>query len=68
MGLTVRTDPADIEQDLMPLLPKRDWVMFGHRMIYHGRQVCHARKPQCDSCTLIDSCAQAGVSEARRTG
>jgi endonuclease-3 len=68
MGLTTCTDPVHIEHDLMPLIPKSQWVMFGHRMIYHGRQVCHARKPQCESCTLFDSCARVGVAEARQTG
>ena len=48
MGLTMHTDPVKVERDLMELIPKKEWTMFGHRMIFHGRQVCHARKPQCD--------------------
>src|SRR5207253_3236220 len=44
LGLTVHDDPAKVEQDLMALLPAKDWVMFNHRTIYHGRQVCYARK------------------------
>ena len=62
MGLTLHTDPVRIESDLNSLLPRREWTMFGKRMIYHGRQVCHARKPNCEGCTLIASCAQAGVA------
>src|SRR5262245_54175339 len=62
MGLTGHTDPVKIEDDLAGLLPKREWTRFGHRMIYHGRQVCHARKPQCESCPLADVCPRIGVS------
>ena len=50
-----------VERDLMELIPKKEWTMFGHRMIYHGRQVCHARKPLCDECTLAKLCPQIGV-------
>lgn len=66
MGLTEHTDPVRIEQDLAALLPERDWTKFGHRMIYHGRQVCHARRPLCESCALVQTCAQVGV-ESRGT-
>lgn len=61
LGLTTHTDPAKVEQDLMKLLPKKDWVMFNHRTIYHGRQVCFARKPACDKCTLAKICPRVGV-------
>ena len=61
MGLTAETDPVKIERDLMELIPKKEWTMFGHRMIYHGRQVCHARSPRCDECTLADLCPRIGV-------
>jgi endonuclease-3 len=62
MGLTLHTDPVRIESDLNSLLPRRDWTMFGKRMIDHGRQVCHARKPMCEGCTLAADCAQVGVA------
>jgi endonuclease-3 len=61
MGLTQHADPVKIERDLMALLPADEWTMFGHRMIYHGRQVCHARKPGCESCTIRDICPKVGV-------
>jgi endonuclease-3 len=61
MGLTEETDPEKIERDLMGLIPKKDWTMFGHRMIFHGRQVCHARKPACAGCTLAEFCPKVGV-------
>jgi len=61
MGLTEATDPVKIEHDLAGLVPKKDWTMFGHRMIFHGRQVCHARKPLCEQCTLAEVCPRVGV-------
>jgi endonuclease-3 len=61
MGLTRATDPVLIERELMGLIPKRQWISFGHRMIYHGRQVCHARKPLCDGCSLASLCPRVGV-------
>ena len=61
LGLTVETDPVKIERDLMQAVPKKEWTMFAHRMIYHGRQVCHARKPLCDGCLLARQCPKVGV-------
>jgi endonuclease-3 len=62
MGLTVHTDPVKIEADLNVLLPVEEWTNFGHRMIYHGRQVCHARKPDCDGCRLATLCPKQGTA------
>jgi endonuclease-3 len=61
LGLTAETDPEKVERDLMALLPPKEWTMFSHRMIFHGRQVCHARKPNCSSCTLAKLCPKIGV-------
>jgi endonuclease-3 len=61
MGLTLHTDPEHIERDLMALLPRKEWTNFGHRMIFHGRAVCHARKPLCDGCAIAHLCPRAGV-------
>jgi endonuclease-3 len=63
MGLTLHDAwrPDKIEADLMKLIPKKDWTMFGHQMIFHGRQVCHARKPLCEQCTLASFCPKKGV-------
>jgi endonuclease-3 len=61
MGLTRETDPDKVERDLMNLIPKREWTMFSHRMIYHGRQVCVARKPNCADCALARLCPKIGV-------
>ncbi|MBY0232374.1 MAG: endonuclease III [Gemmataceae bacterium] len=54
MGLTESGDPAGIESQLCALLPRERWTMFGLRMIFHGRQVCQARRPKCDECPLAD--------------
>ena len=56
---TINTDR--IEQDLMALIPQKDWVHFGHAMIWHGRRVCDARKPQCEGCLTADICPRRGV-------
>ncbi len=59
LGLTKNTDPNKIEQDLITLLPKDEWIMFSHRLIWHGRKVCDARKPKCEICTLNKLCPSA---------
>jgi len=56
LGLTEKTTPEKIEIDLAELVPKKDWVMFSHWLIFHGRQICHARKPKCTECVLADQC------------
>jgi endonuclease III len=61
LGLTKHTDATKIEQDLMQLLPKREWVDFAHRMIEHGRQICIARKPRCPNCSMNKFCPKIGV-------
>jgi endonuclease-3 len=62
LGLTTHSDATKIELDLMQLLPKREWVDFAHRMIEHGRQVCSARKPKCDQCSMNSFCRKIGVA------
>lgn len=61
MGLTKHQDPVKVEHELMELIPKKDWTMFSHRMIFHGRQVCAARKPNCDGCGVAKDCPKIGV-------
>ena len=61
LGLTLHDDPVKVEHDLMELIPKKEWTMFSHRLIFHGRQVCHARKPNCEECTLAGFCPKVGV-------
>ena len=61
LGLTAETTPEKIEKDLAELVPTKDWVMFPHWMIYHGRRVCNARKPKCEECVLENICPKNGV-------
>jgi len=61
LGLTTLTDAEKVERELMKLLPRKDWTVFSHRMIFHGRQVCGARKPNCAGCALNDLCPKIGV-------
>jgi endonuclease-3 len=62
LALTAETDPRKVERDLMQLLPRKEWTLFSHRMIFHGRQVCFARKPNCAGCALNDICPKIGVN------
>jgi endonuclease-3 len=61
LGLTESKDPVKIEQDLMSLIPQKQWIDFAHHMIYHGRQVCTARSPQCSECPVLPYCPRVGV-------
>jgi endonuclease III len=61
MGLTEHEDPVKVETDLMALVPKEEWTMFGHRMIFHGRQICQSRKPNCEGCVIKKICPRIGV-------
>ncbi len=59
LGLTNSVDPVMIEADLMKLLPQKEWTTFAHRVIYHGRSICVARKPKCSECALNELCPSA---------
>jgi endonuclease III len=61
LGLTRHDDPVKIEQDLMPLFPRGQWALLSHLLIFHGRQVCIARRPRCPECVLADLCPSAAV-------
>ncbi|CAN5547363.1 endonuclease III [soil metagenome] len=56
LGLTEKTTPEKIEKDLAELVPKKDWIIFPHLLIWHGRQICQARKPKCAECVLENIC------------
>jgi endonuclease-3 len=56
LGLTKHSDPVKIEQDLMKLVPQEEWTDFSHRLIFHGRQICTARRPNCPACPLLPVC------------
>lgn len=58
---TSETDPVKIERVVAELIPKRDWTMMSHRLIWHGRRVCHARTPACGVCPLAALCPSYGI-------
>lgn len=61
LGLTPAKTPEKVEEDRLPLVPKADWINFSHWLIFHGRQICKARKPQCEICPLEGECPKRGV-------
>ena len=61
LGLTRQDDPVRIELDLQRVVPRADWARFPHLLIWHGRRVCHARRPRCEICVLADLCPAARV-------
>jgi endonuclease-3 len=58
--LTTQTDPVKIEFALAELIPKSEWTLFSHRIIWHGRRICHARKPACGVCPIARLCPSFG--------
>lgn len=59
LGMTAHSHAEKIEQDLMKLVPQKEWTVFSHRMIQHGRRICTARKPKCAECDLNELCPSA---------
>ncbi|MBK7216527.1 MAG: endonuclease III [Candidatus Promineofilum sp.] len=62
LGLTTKTDPVKVERDLMAVIPRESWIEIAHLLIWHGRRVCTARKPNCPACPLNDICPSSVVS------
>lgn len=56
LGLTTEENPEKIEKDLVKIIPQDDWIDFSHLLIYHGRKLCKAARPQCSKCFLADIC------------
>jgi endonuclease-3 len=61
LGLTRRDDPVKIERDLQRIVPRSEWGLFPHLLIWHGRRVCIARAPLCPDCVLLDLCPSARI-------
>lgn len=61
LDLTRQTQPEKIEVELMPLVPREDWTLFSHWLIWHGRRRCPARKPDCGGCEIRTLCPRRGV-------
>jgi endonuclease-3 len=59
-GWTANTDAEKIESDVAALIPKREWTILSHRLIWHGRRCCHSRRPACGACSLVRLCPSYG--------
>ena len=68
LGLTQQKDAEKIESDLMPLVPREQWTLFSHWLIWHGRRRCDARKPDCAGCEIAKLCPQLGVTNTHNKG
>lgn len=62
-GWTKETDPVKVEFEVMELIPRKEWTNLSQRMIWHGRRVCHSRKPACGACPLQKLCPSFGIGE-----
>ncbi len=60
-GWTAEEDPVKVEAEIAEVIPKKEWTMFSHRVIFHGRRVCHAKKPACGACGLAAWCPSFGI-------
>lgn len=60
-GWTAEDDPVKVEHEVGELVPRREWTLLSHRVIFHGRRVCHARKPACGACSLAKDCPSFGL-------
>jgi endonuclease-3 len=60
LGITKHTEPVKIERDLIELVPRDEWILWSHLLIFHGRATCTARKPDCDNCCISALCPSAG--------
>ncbi|MCR6704645.1 MULTISPECIES: endonuclease III [Cellulomonas] len=63
LGYTTSEDPLVVERELGTLLPRKDWTMACHRLIFHGRRTCHARRPACGACPVAALCPSYGTGE-----
>lgn len=61
LGLTTATDPQKVEKDLMASVPQANWIEISHLLVFHGRRICFARRPNCPACTLNDICPSAEI-------
>ena len=62
-GWTELEDPVKVEHAIGELFPKSDWTMLSHRLIFHGRRICHSRRPACGACPLESLCPSYGIGE-----
>lgn len=60
-GWTSSEEPAQVERAVGELIPRKEWTMLSHRVIFHGRRICHSRKPACGACPLASDCPSFGI-------
>ena len=63
-GWTKENDPVKVEFEVMELIPQKEWTNLSQRMIWHGRRICHSRKPACGACPLAKLCPSFGIGES----
>ena len=63
-GWTTSEDPVVVEREIAALVERPEWTLFSHRVIFHGRRVCFARRPACGACPIADMCPSAGIGES----
>ena len=63
LGWTTEEDPVKVETAVGELIEKREWTLLSHRLIFHGRRVCHSRRPACGACAIAQLCPSAGIGE-----
>jgi endonuclease-3 len=68
LRLTKHKDPGKIEADLMELVPRKDWIIFSHLLIFHGRRVCKARRPLCEECAVEKPCPSSMLKTGKVPG
>jgi endonuclease-3 len=60
---TSSNDPVKVEIDVQELIPEKEWTNLSQRMIWHGRRICHSRKPACGACPVAKICPSVGIGE-----
>lgn len=60
-GWSTATDPVKVENDVAKLIPEKEWTLLSHKLIWHGRRICHSRKPECGICPLAKLCPSARI-------
>ena len=65
LGLTKQRDAVKIENDLLELVPKKDWIIFAHLLIFHGRRICKARRPLCEACVVERLCPSSIIKTGK---
>nr|WP_244953920.1 endonuclease III [Spelaeicoccus albus] len=63
LGFTTSDDPVVVERDVADLFDRKDWTMLSHRLIFHGRRICHSRRPACGACPIASLCPSYGIGE-----